>query len=101
MYIGVTNDLQRRLYEHKNEMVDGFTKTYHVHKLVYFEETSDVRAALEREKQLKLYYQEALMEKTFYADFMYKDIIIELKSADSICSDHRAQLFNYMHYITD
>ncbi len=36
------------------------------------------------------------MEKTFYADFMYKDIIIELKSADSICSDHRAHLFNYM-----
>ena len=50
----------------------------------------------EREKQLKLYYKGALMEKTFYADFMYKDIIIELKSADSICSDHRAQLFNYM-----
>ena len=44
----------------------------------------------------ELIYQEALMEKTFYADFMYKDIIIELKSADSICSDHRAQLFNYM-----
>ena len=50
----------------------------------------------EREKQLKLYYKGALMDKTFYADFMYKDIIIELKSADSICSDHRAQLFNYM-----
>jgi putative endonuclease len=53
MYIGVTGDLQRRLYEHKNELADGFTKQYHVHKLVYFEQTTDVHVALEREKQLK------------------------------------------------
>ena len=53
MYIGVTGDLQRRLHEHRNEMADGFTKRYHIHKLVYFEQTTDVHAALEREKQLK------------------------------------------------
>lgn len=58
MYIGVTNNLERRLYEHKNELIDGFTKTYHVHKLVYFEETSDVNAALEREKQMKRWRRE-------------------------------------------
>ena len=53
MYIGVTNNLKRRVYEHKNEIIDGFSKKYHVHKLVYYETTTDVKAALEREKQLK------------------------------------------------
>ena len=53
MYIGVTNNLTRRLYEHRNHLVDGFTKKYNVHKLVYYEYTNDVYSALEREKQLK------------------------------------------------
>ena len=53
MYIGVTNDLRRRLYEHKNKQIEGFTKKYHVHKLVYFEEYSEVNDAITREKQLK------------------------------------------------
>ena len=53
LYVGVTNDLNRRLYEHQNELADGFTKKYHVHKLVYFETTTDVYSAISREKQLK------------------------------------------------
>ena len=53
LYIGVTNNLERRLYEHKHHLAEGFTKKYHVHKLVYSEYTSDVHAALAREKQLK------------------------------------------------
>jgi putative endonuclease len=53
LYIGVTNNLERRLYEHKNNLVEGFTKKYSVHNLVYFEEVNDVNAALQREKQLK------------------------------------------------
>ncbi len=53
MYIGVTNDLRRRLYEHKNEQIEGFTKKYHVHKLVYFEEYFEIKDAIKREKQLK------------------------------------------------
>ena len=54
IYIGVTGNLIRRVYEHKNHLdPDGFTSQYNVHKLVYFEQTTDVRAALEREKQLK------------------------------------------------
>ena len=53
LYIGVTGNLPRRLYEHRNGLVDGFTKQYNVHKLVYFESTSDVYRAISREKQLK------------------------------------------------
>ena len=50
----------------------------------------------EREKKLQLQYKDVLLEKTYFADFFYKGIIIELKSVDEIVSDHRAQLFNYM-----
>jgi len=53
-YTGVTSNLLRRVYEHKNNLEPkSFTSRYHVHKLVYFEETTDVRAAIEREKQIK------------------------------------------------
>ena len=58
MYIGVTSNLERRLYEHKNHLVKGFTEKYNVHKLVYFETTNDIRIALEREKQLKKWRRE-------------------------------------------
>jgi len=53
LYTGVTNNLQRRIYEHQNELVEGFTKKYKVHKLVYYDYTSDVTSAIAREKQIK------------------------------------------------
>ena len=53
LYTGVTNNLERRIYEHKNKVIEGFTKRYNVDKLVYFEETNDIKAAIAREKQIK------------------------------------------------
>ena len=53
LYIGVTNDLERRVYEHKHRLVGGFTSKYHITRLVHFEATSDVNAALSRERYLK------------------------------------------------
>jgi putative endonuclease len=58
MYLGVTNNLKRRLYKHKNKVVKGFTEKYNVNKLVYFEETQDVTAAIAREKEIKKWRRE-------------------------------------------
>ena len=53
LYIGVTSNLKKRVYEHKEGLVEGFTKKYNVDKLVYFETTNDINSAIQREKQLK------------------------------------------------
>ncbi len=53
LYTGVTNNLERRLWEHKNKQYEGFTSRYNATKLVYFEETSDINSAIVREKQIK------------------------------------------------
>ena len=67
LYIGVTNDLIRRAHEHRNDLFSSFTKRYHAHSLVYFEQTCDIDAALNREKQLKKWRRKwklALIEST-------------------------------------
>jgi putative endonuclease len=58
MYVGVTNNLERRIFEHKQKQGDGFTVKYNVNKLVYYEKTSDVKVALAREKEIKKWRRE-------------------------------------------
>ena len=66
LYAGVTNNLVRRVFEHKNDVVEGFTQKYGVHTLVWFESTESIEAAIQREKQLKNWkraWKVALIEK--------------------------------------
>jgi len=66
LYIGVTNDLVKRIYQHKNDLAESFTKKYSVHTLVYFEQTNNIESAIKREKQLKKWkrnWKLALIEK--------------------------------------
>jgi len=53
LYNGVTNNLVRRVYEHKNKLIEGFTKKYNIDKLIYYEEISDINSAITREKKIK------------------------------------------------
>lgn len=62
LYIGVTNNLLRRVYEHKKKYNNGFTSKYFINKLVYFEETDSIYAAIQREKQLKKWYRKWKIE---------------------------------------
>lgn len=53
LYIGVTNDLKKRVFQHKQGLLPGFTQKYHVHRLVYFEQCPDVKSVIQKEKQMK------------------------------------------------
>ena len=67
LYVGMTNDIKRRLYEHKSKLIEGFSSKYNTNKLVYYEETSDVKIAIQREKNLKKWnrqWKEELIKKT-------------------------------------
>ena len=74
MYVGVTNSLERRVYEHKQKLVEGFTQKYNINKLVYFEETSDVYSALEREKEIKKWRREKKNNLVLSANPDWKDL---------------------------
>jgi putative endonuclease len=66
LYTGVTNNLQRRMIEHRNGLVPGFSSKYKIHRLVYFEVFGDIRYAIEREKEIKAWRREkrvALIER--------------------------------------
>lgn len=78
LYIGITNDLIRRVFEHKNDLIDGFTKRYKVHNLVYYEFTNDAEAAILREKQLKRWKRKWKIELIEEMNPGWKDLFDEL-----------------------
>ena len=74
MYIGVTNNLTRRVYEHKNKLVEGFTKKYNINKLVYYEQFFDVNEAIHREKELKKWRREKKDKLVENLNIEWKDL---------------------------
>jgi putative endonuclease len=78
LYIGVTSNLIKRIYEHKNNLIEGFTKKYNIHNLVYYEITEDVNSAITREKQLKIWKRNWKIELIEKNNPGWKDLYFEL-----------------------
>jgi putative endonuclease len=78
LYVGVTNDLVRRIYEHKNKLVKGFTSKYRVIKLVYYEMTDDINSAIEREKNIKKWSRSKKVELVNSMNKDWRDLYDEL-----------------------
>ncbi|MBS4034279.1 MAG: GIY-YIG nuclease family protein [Ignavibacterium sp.] len=78
LYIGMTNNLERRMYEHKNKLVEGFTKKYNLDKLVYYEQYTDVHLAIQREKELKKWRREKKNKLVESVNPEWKDLTNEL-----------------------
>lgn len=78
LYIGVTNNLIRRVWQHKNELINGFTKEYKLKKLVYYEVTNDILSAISREKQLKGWLRTKRITLINQANPRWKDLYYEL-----------------------
>jgi putative endonuclease len=78
LYLGVTNDLVRRVYEHKNNLVEGFSKKYEIHRLVYFEVCEDIRVAIQREKNIKKWKRQLKIELIEKDNPDWKDLYCEI-----------------------
>jgi len=74
LYIGVTNDLQRRIFEHKHGLIKGFTKRYGVNRLVYYEETAEVNEAITREKEIKKWRRSRKIDLIKLMNSQWKDL---------------------------
>lgn len=78
LYIGVTSNLERRIYEQKNKLIDGFTKKYNLTKLVYYEMFGDITLAIAREKQLKGWLRKKKIELIESVNCEWNNLSLEL-----------------------
>jgi len=78
LYIGVTNNLVRRVFEHKNDLVPGFTKKYGVHNLVYYEQYDDPATAIQREKTMKFWPRQWKLNKIEETNPLWLDLYEEI-----------------------
>ena len=77
LYTGVTNNLERRLYEHKNHLVDGFSSRYNTNKLIYYEISESVESAIAREKQIKAYRRDKKIALINKSNREWKDLSLQ------------------------
>lgn len=78
LYIGITSDLVKRVWEHKNNLVEGFTKKYGIHMLVWYEHTTDVRESIKKEKQLKKWNRKWKLELIEKQNPDWKDLYSDI-----------------------
>ncbi|MBN2145552.1 MAG: GIY-YIG nuclease family protein [Candidatus Aureabacteria bacterium] len=78
LYVGVTNDLKRRVFEHKNNLVEGFSSKYNIDILVYYEQTTDIKSAIEREKYIKKWNRKWKLELIERNNPEWKDLYCNL-----------------------
>lgn len=77
-YVGVTNDLVRRIFEHKNDLADGFTRKYGIHRLVYYEMHTHIEEAIRREKSIKRWSRAMKMEAIERMNPEWEDLYAEI-----------------------
>ena len=78
LYVGVTNNLAKRVWQHKNGLAEGFTKKYRVHMLVYYEVTSDILSAIRREKQIKVWKRQWKLNAINKFNPEWKDLYLSI-----------------------
>jgi len=83
LYVGVTNDIKKRVYQHKQKLVDGFTKKYNITRLLYFESFSDIYSAIAREKAIKGWLRKKKIELVKSTNSMFNDISVGWYERDS------------------
>jgi putative endonuclease len=83
-YIGVTRNIYKRIYEHQNKIVDGFSKKYNLTKLVYYEKYSDIKEAISREKQLKNWHREWKMNLIKKLNPEMKDLLLDAETSSAL-----------------
>ena len=79
LYVGMTNDLRRCVYQHKEKLVEGFTQKYNITMLVYYETTDNVRSAIQREKQIKAWRRSKKIELIQSSNAEWKDLSVDIE----------------------
>ena len=89
LYTGVTNNLERRVYEHKHKLIPGFTSKYNIDQLVYYEETNSIHVAIEREKESKSWFRHRKVELIESKNPNWRDLSADWRMDNSILYQDR------------